>query len=127
MTPSTRPESETPLRDGRPWWIGLLGLVVLALVFVIGLSLGGVWSEDGPSTGGLRDDRFTHLVQSGQAQAMVDRHQRMLEQMRAALSPEMLRVMDADPMWKLMRNDEYTRMLEDQQRQIDRMLGRGAP
>jgi len=127
MTSSTRPDAVAQLRDGRRWWLGLFGSVLLAFVFVAGLSLGGVWDDPGPSTEGLRNDRFTHLVQTGEAQEMVNRHQRMLEQMRVSLAPEMLQVMDADPMWKLMRNDEYTTMLERQQREIDRMLGRGAP
>jgi hypothetical protein len=35
--------------------------------------------------------------------------------------------MDADPMWKLMRNGEFARMMVNQQDQLDRMLGRGAP
>ena len=115
------------MRDGKRWWVGLFGSLLVALAFTVGLSLGGVWGDSGPSTAGLRNDRFTHLVQTGAAQDMVDRHQRMLEQMRAAFSPQMLQTMDADPMWKLMRNDEYTKMLEDQQRQIDRMLGKGTP
>lgn len=36
----------------------------------------------------------------------------------------MQQLMDADPMWKLMRSGEFTAMMEDQQREIDRMLGR---
>ena len=115
MNASTDPRTAPARRDGKWWWIALLGSTLLALVFIAGLSLGGVWEADsGPSTAGLRDDRFTHLVQSGAAQDMLDRHQAMLEQMRVALSPQMLQVMDADPMWKLMRNDEYTTMLVDQ-------------
>jgi len=127
MTAPSPPPRAPPLHDGKWWWIGTFGVILLTLVFVIGLSLGGVWHASGPSTRGLRNDRYTHMVQSGQAQKMLERHQAMLEQMRVDASPPMLTLMNADPMWKLMRNGEYTKMLEDQQRQIDRMLGKGAP
>lgn len=60
-------------------------------------------------------------------QQMLEQHQSMMEQMRTGLSPQMQQLMDADPMWKLMRSGEFTNMMEDQQQQIDRMLGRGAP
>jgi hypothetical protein len=43
------------------------------------------------------------------------------------LTPQLLQRMDADPMWKLMRNGEFAQMMSDQQEQIDRVLGRGAP
>jgi len=116
-----------PRRDGKPWWIGTFGVIVLVLVVVIGLSLGGVGATSSRSTAASRNDQFPHQDQSGQAQAMLDAHQQMFEQMRVAVSPGMLQLMDADPMWKLMRTGEYTKMLTNQQQQIDMMLGKGAP
>lgn len=48
--------------------------------------------------------------------------------MRVSLAPPMQQLMDADPMWQAMRSGDFTKMMEDQQQQqIDRMLGRGAP
>jgi len=111
--------------DGKRWWLGLLSVAVLALGVIIGIGIAG--SDSGPSTEGLRRDRFTHLVETGRAQDMLDQHQGMMEQMRVDATPQMLRLMDADPMWKLMRNGEFARMMVDQQAQLDRMLGRGAP
>jgi hypothetical protein len=111
--------------DGKWWWLGLLGVVLLALGIIIGVAIAG--SDSGPSTEGLRRDRLTHLVETGQAQDMLDQHQTMMEQMRVDATPQMLQLMDADPMWKIMRNGEFAQMMVDQQEQIDRMLGRGAP
>jgi len=111
--------------NGKWWWLGLLGVVVLALGVIIGVGISS--SDSGPSTEGLRRDRFTHLVETGKAQDMVDQHQTMMEQMRVDATPQMLQLMDADPMWKLMRNGEFARMMVNQQDQLDRMLGRGAP
>lgn len=111
--------------DGKWWWIGLFGVAFLTLGILIGLGAGG--SDSGPSTEGLRKDRLTHLVETGKAQDMLDQHQAMMEQMRVNATPQMLQLMDADPMWKLMRNGEFADMMQEQQEQIDRMLGRGAP
>lgn len=67
------------------------------------------------------------MVDTGRLQGMLEQHQQMMEQMRVSLSPQMQQMMDADPMWQLMRNGDFTQMMEDQQQQIDRMLGRGVP
>ena len=111
--------------NGKRWWLGLLGATLLALGITIGFGIAD--SDSGPSTEGLRRDRLTHLVETGRAQDMLDRHEAMMEQMRIDATPQMLGLMDADPMWKLMRNGEFARMMVDQQAQLDRMLGRGAP
>jgi hypothetical protein len=108
----------------RWWWYAVLGVIVLLLGFGIGFVVKG--SRSDPSTEGLRNDRATQMVQSGEMQAMFDQHKQMLEQMRVDASPKTLQLMDADPMWKLMQTGMYTKMLEDWQKQIDRMLGRGA-
>ena len=104
--------------------------LVVAVLAVIGLTVAVIAAGSSSSTGGMasmRHDRLTRMEQSGQMQSMLEQHQAMMEQMRAGLSPQMQQRMDADPMWKLMRSGEFTQMMEDQQRQIDRMLGRGAP
>ena len=111
--------------DGKWWWIGLFGITFVALGIMIGIGARG--PDSGPSTEGLRSDRLTHLVETGEAQDMLDQHQAMMDQMRVDATPQMLQLMDADPMWKLMRNGEFAQMMSDQQEQIDRMLGRGAP
>ena len=113
-----------PRRDGKPWWIALFGSYVTALLVTVLVSLGG--SDDTTRT------RGTHSGGSGQVrtaatQEMVDQHQHMTELMRTDTSPQMTVRMDADPMWASMRNDAFTSTLEDEQADIDRMLGRGAP
>lgn len=111
-------------REGkRWWWIAVFAVILLLLGFGIGFAVRG--SGSGPSTEGVRKDRVTQMVQSGEMQAMFESHKRMLERMRVDASPQMLQLMDADPMWKLMRTGMFTKMLEDWQKQVDRMLGRG--
>jgi len=111
-------------REGkRWWWFAVFGITVLLFGFGIGFAVRG----PGPSTQGLRKDRLTHLIRSGEMEAMFDGHKQMLEQMRVDVSPQMLRLMDADPMWKLMRTGMFTKMLEDWQKQVDSMLGRAPP
>lgn len=114
------------LHNGKPWWIALLGTYVAALTIMTGLALGGAFPDTGASTSRPHGGS-AHTAQSEQDQAMLERHQHMQEQMRLDTSPQMLNLMNADPMWSQMRNAEYTRMLEDQQDEIDRMLGKGAP
>ncbi len=95
-------------------------LVVVLLAFLAG-------SDSGNSGGRVGNDKLDHMVQSGDMQRMIAQHQAMLEQMRVSATPQMAQLMDADPMWQLMRTGEFTRVLEEHQREIDRMLGRGAP
>lgn len=99
--------------------------LVVTIILVIGLTVALIAGGSSTSTEDLRRDRLTRMEDSGQMQSMLEQHQTMMEQMRAGLSPEMQQRMDSDPMWKLMRNGEFTQMMEAQQREIDRMLGRG--
>jgi len=101
--------------------------VVIVISGIVGVALAARNGGPSPATGELRNDRLTEMQQDGTMQAMLQRHQNMMEQMRASLTPQMQQRMDADPMWKTMRSGEFTQMMEDQQEQIDRMLGRGAP
>lgn len=116
---------QTQLRDGKWWWIGLFGAVFFAFGIMIGIGSGR--SDSGPSAQGLRNDRLTQMVQTGEAQGMLDQHQAMMDQMRVNATPQMLQLMDSDPMWQIMRTGEFADMMSDQQQEIDRMLGRGAP
>jgi hypothetical protein len=125
--------SDTPndLRPGtrisgilrRSKWLIALGVLLITLI-VISLATS---DNSGPSTTGLRNDKLTQTIENGSMQRMLEQHRSMLEQMRSGLSPQMQQLMDADPMWKLMRTGELTKMTEDQQQQIDRMLVRGTP
>ena len=112
--------------DGKRWWIGLLSSYVAALTIMVGLALGGAFPDNRESPSRPHGGS-THSVQSAQDQAMLAGHQSMQEQMSVDTSPQMLSRMDADSMWEQMRNTEYTTMLEEQQDEIDRMLGRGTP
>ena len=114
------------LHNGRHWWIGLLGAYVAALTIMAGLAVSGAFPDTGTSNSRPHGGS-AHTAQSEQDRAMLARHQHMQEQMRLDTSPQMLDNMNADPMWDQMRNAEYTTMLEDQQDEIDRMLGKGAP
>jgi hypothetical protein len=56
---------------------------------------------------------------------MVEQHQAMMDVMRVNAPPEMLRLMNEDPMWQMMRSGDYVRLLEQHEQNIDRMLARG--
>lgn len=105
------------------------GLVVGVIVAVLlaGWIGWAVANRDGGTTSRMDQTKIGRMLDSGQMQAMLGQHRQMMEQMRVNASPQMLAQMNADPMWQLMRNDEFTKMMEDQQQEIDRMLGRGAP
>ena len=107
-------------------WKWLLAAVV-AVVALVGVGLAAGGSGTAPSTSGLRNDKLTQMEHSGTMQVMLQQHQNMMEQMRVSLSPQMQGIMDADPMWKTMRSGDFSQIMQDQQQQIDRMLGRGAP
>jgi hypothetical protein len=109
------------LRDGKWWWIGLFSIILVFVGVGIGLSVGNVHTSSG-STNGVRQSQFTQMIQDGQMQQMFDQHERMLERMQVDASPQMLNIMNADPMWKLMRNGMYTKMLEEYQHQLNQML-----
>jgi ABC-type lipoprotein release transport system permease subunit len=109
------------LRDGKWWWIGLFSIIFVFVGGGVGLSVGNVHISTG-STNGIRQSQFTQMIQNGQMQQMFDQHERMLERMRVDASPQMLNIMNADPMWKLMRTGMYTKMLEEYQHQLNQML-----
>jgi hypothetical protein len=111
------------------------GLVVPALV-ATGLLIGACGS-DGP------DGRTNTSVPSapvtvprsvtndpapsesgGDVQSMIDQHQAMMDQMRVSATPQMLQMMNDDPMWQMMRSGEFIKLLEEHEGDIDQMLGR---
>lgn len=107
-------------KSGRWKWVVPVVVVFVGLV-AVGLATRGGSSNSRVS--GLCNDRFTEMEHSGTMSTMLKEHQNMMEQMRAGLSPQMLQLMDRDPMWKSMRSGDFTQMMQDQQQQIDRMLG----
>lgn len=113
------------MSNGRRSWL-VVGVIV-AILFAAWIGWAVADRGGGGTTSGMQETKFGRMLDRGQMQAMMDQHRQMMEQMRVNASPQMLAQMNADPMWQLMRNDEFTKMMEDQQRQIDRMLGRGAP
>ena len=110
--------------DGKRWWIALFGAYGIALVTMVVVSLVG--PDEITRSRGSRSDG-SGQVRAVATQEMVDQHQHMTELMRTDTSPQMVIRMNADPMWAAMRNDAFTSTLEDEQADIDRMLGRGAP
>ena len=103
-------------------------LVVVLLVVVLPVALLGVGAAvfgDSDSASSRTTTPLDHAVVSGEMRQMLDRHQTMMEQMRVSATPEMLAMMDADPMWQQMRTGEFADLMEQHQEQIDRMIGRG--
>ena len=71
--------------------------------------------------------QITRMEQSGRMLAILEQHLVMLQQMESDASPAMLELMNNDPMWQMLRSEEWAQLDEQHQADIDRMLGRGAP
>ncbi|HVT75868.1 MAG TPA: hypothetical protein VHD87_02475 [Acidimicrobiales bacterium] len=82
---------------------------------------------DGGDTTPATVGRITRMEQTGQMQAILEQHRAMLQQMQADASPAMLDLMNNDPMWKMLRSEEWSQLDAQHQADIDRMLGKGAP
>ena len=108
------------IKSGHWKWVVPLVIVIIGVV-AVGFATRGTSSNSRAS--GLCNDKFTQMEHRGTMATMLKEHQNMMEQMRASVSPQMLQLMDKDPMWKSMRSGEFTQMMQDQQQQIDRMLG----
>jgi hypothetical protein len=98
--------------------IGVVALVFVALVGVV--SIASTSDDEGSS----RYGRFTEMEMSGEMHDMLERHRVMLDRMQEDASPAMLRLMNEDPMWQMMRSPEWARMDEEHQRDVERMLGK---
>jgi hypothetical protein len=123
-------------------WIVLGAMVAFTLIpvfIVVGVLIGASGGDDGVSapitttttapptvtTEALADDRPIALQASGYARTMVEQHQPMMDQMRVSATPQMLQLMNSDPMWQMMRSAEYVPLLEEHEANIDQMLARG--
>ena len=121
-------------------WI-MLGATLFAVspvLILVGVLIGGggdkstaartattTTAEPVPTTEALTEDRLAELEANGDARTMVEAHQAMMDQMRVSATPQMLELMNTDPMWQMMRSGEYSRLLEEHEENIDRMLARG--
>ena len=118
--------------------VGAVLFLVLPVFIVAGVLIGASGPDDGSAvratrtstvewpatTPELADDKFAALEAGGDVRTMVERHQAMMDEMRATATPQMLELMNDDPMWQMMRSGEYIRLLEEHEENIDRMLGR---
>lgn len=128
------------------WWIGIgavFAVLVAPVLIGAGVVIGARVSDDtaAPSTttpvtttttaapavtaGELADDQLAALEAGGEVRTMMDLHQGMMDQMRVSATPQMLQLMNADPMWQMMRSGQYIRLLEEHEENIDQMLARG--
>ena len=121
MTPERMWNGSRFTKRGRARWVALS--LLLTVGTIVGLAVATDTGGSGTSASGLCNDKLTQSERSGTTQAMLAQHQHMMDQMRASLSPQMQSIMDADPMWKSMRTGEFAQEMQDQQQQIDRMLG----
>lgn len=103
------PTSSSNRRDLPRYSLRFLGLSVL---IVAGVVIGACAPADAPATP-LGEDRFAVLEADGDVGTMVEQHQAMMDQMRANATPQMLELMNNDPMWQMMRSGEYLRLLEE--------------
>lgn len=51
-------------------------------------------------------------------------HYQMMQRMRVKVTAGMVEQMRSDPMWQRMRDPRYIRLMEQEQADIDQMLGR---
>lgn len=126
----------------RSTWLmvgGMVAALVIPALIVAGVLIGTSGPDDGRAaqatttssarssgtTGNLPDDRLAVLEARGDVRAMVEQHQAMMDQMRVSSTPQMLQLMNTDPMWQMMRSGENVRLLEEHEESIDRMLARG--
>lgn len=101
----------------------LLGIGVLGFLLALWLATPGDDDDRSPGQVG----RMTRMEQSGEMHETLEAHREMMKQMQESASPQMLELMNSDPMWQMMRSDDWARLDEDHQADIDRMLGRGSP
>lgn len=98
--------------------VGMLGLLLALWIVTTG-------NDDDRSPGQV--GRVTRMEQSGEMHEMLEAHREMMKQMQENASPQMLELMSNDPMWQMMRSEDWARLDEDHQADINRMLGRGSP
>lgn len=109
-------------------WRVLLG--ALAIV-VVGITVAAVSSGGGSSGGSVVQSapsvgvgRLTQLEQSGAMHDILERHRAMIAKMQDDASPAMLALMNADPMWTMMRSKDWARMDEEHQADVNKMTAK---
>lgn len=105
-----------------------------AVLLVIGaMVVGGMVATGIGSALRDREDRadkvgvLTRMEHSGEMEEILEKHRVMLQQMESNASPQMLELMNNDPMWQMMRSERWARLEEQHKADIDRMLGKGQP
>jgi len=94
----------------------LVGGWLFLLVVVVGIAI-----ADSPSEG-VPAQHPGHLVVSDLSQLdMLDSDQQMLQRMRTAGTPNMVTMIETDPMWT---DPDMIRRQEEYQAQVDRMIGK---
>lgn len=88
------------------------------------LTLGTLAVSEDDSGTGAPVGQLTRMEESGEMHDLFERHREMLQQMQDDATPAMRELMNTDPMWQMMRSEDWARLDEEHQADIDRMLGR---
>ena len=102
----------------------ILAAALFGAIVTVGVVSAG---DDGGNGRPAQVGRLTEMEQTGEMHDVLDQHRQMLQQMQDNASPAMLQLMNKDPMWQMMRSQDWARMDEQHQADIDRMLGKGQP
>lgn len=102
-------------------------LGVALLILGSAATVGVISATDADNSRPGQVGRVTQMEQTGEMQTLWERHRQMLMRMQNDVSPAMLQEMKADPMWQMLRSDDWIRMDEEHQADINRMLGRPQP
>ena len=119
-----------------PRWLiagAITGYVLLPAAVVTAVLVDADGDDDGRAAvtattepaADLAGDELAVLEAEGEVRTMAELHQGMMDQMRVNASPQMVQLMNDDPMWQMMRSGQYVRLLEEHEQNIDRMLGLG--
>lgn len=94
--------------------------------FLVGLiaAIGIVDTVSGDDDSTEPVGRITEMEQTGEMHRILELHRQMLQRMEVDASPAMLRLMEDDPMWQMMRSPEWAQMDQQHEEDINRMLGR---
>jgi hypothetical protein len=95
--------------DGARRW--LAGTAVAALLGAGALAVLSATAPQAPSAGLIHHPHSTE-------------HTVMMQRMQVDSTPLMLEQMRTDPMWQMMLDPRYIRLMEQEQAGLDRMLGR---
>lgn len=110
----------------RPRWI-VVGLIVAAFGAAVTIGVAAAGDTDDSEVRAAQVGRLTEMERTGEMQSVLEQHRAMLERMQEDASPSMLQRMNDDPMWQMLRSDDWARLDEEHRADIDRMLGKGQP